>query len=27
VKKGQLLATLNPTEINAQVQQARLSSP
>jgi RND family efflux transporter MFP subunit len=25
VKKGQLLATLNPTEINAQVQQARLS--
>jgi RND family efflux transporter MFP subunit len=25
VKKGQLLATLNPTEINAQVQQAKLS--
>lgn len=25
VKKGQLLATLNPTEINAQVQQAQLS--
>ncbi|SEB18428.1 efflux RND transporter periplasmic adaptor subunit [Pedobacter hartonius] len=25
VKKGQLLATLNPIEINAQVQQARLS--
>jgi len=25
VKKGQLLATLNPTEINAQVQQARLA--
>jgi len=26
VKKGQLLATLNPTEINAQVQQAQLSA-
>lgn len=26
VKKGQLLATLNPTEINAQVQQAKLSA-
>ncbi len=26
VKKGQLLATLNPAEINAQVQQAALSS-
>ncbi|MCD0487744.1 efflux RND transporter periplasmic adaptor subunit [Pedobacter sp. MC2016-14] len=25
VKKGQLLATLNPVEINAQVQQAKLS--
>jgi RND family efflux transporter MFP subunit len=25
VKKGQLLATLNPTEINAQVQQAQLA--
>lgn len=25
IKTGQLLATLNPTEINAQVQQARLS--
>jgi len=25
IKKGQLLATLNPVEINAQVQQARLS--
>jgi RND family efflux transporter MFP subunit len=25
VKRGQLLATLNPTEINAQVQQARLA--
>lgn len=25
VKRGQLLATLNPTEINAQVQQAQLS--
>jgi RND family efflux transporter MFP subunit len=26
VKKGQLLATLNPTEINAQVQQASLAA-
>ncbi|SDD41113.1 RND family efflux transporter, MFP subunit [Mucilaginibacter pineti] len=26
VKKGQLLATLNPTEINAQVQQANLAT-
>ncbi len=26
VKKGQLLATLNPTEINAQLQQAQLNS-
>jgi RND family efflux transporter MFP subunit len=26
VKKGQLLATLNPTEINAQVQQASLAT-
>jgi len=25
IKRGQLLASLNPTEINAQVQQARLS--
>jgi len=26
VKKGQLLATLNPTDVNAQVQQAQLAS-
>jgi RND family efflux transporter MFP subunit len=26
IKRGQLLATLNPTEINAEVQQARLSA-